>query len=82
MTLPHELERARVLTDRLFGAVRQAKHLKLQRVSIPLDEAEELLQLLSDSLRTVKEFDLVEFDGKIKPRPTTNRIGHNKKSGN
>ena len=32
-----------------------------------LEEAEELLQLLSDSLKTIDAFDLVEFTGTVSP---------------
>lgn len=73
MTLPSEMQRAQVLTDRLHSALLRARHFKQPKVAIELEEAEELVQLLADSLRTAKELDLVEFDGTIKPTQNTVR---------
>ena len=67
MTLPSELELANLLTNRLYNAFRIARHCHQARVSIPIEDAEQLLNLLSDSLKTINEHDLVEFDGSIKP---------------
>ncbi len=72
MPLPHEIERAKALTDRLHKSVGLCKRFKLQRVQLNVEDAEELLQLLSDSLRTISEFDLVEYDGTCKPAQRPN----------
>ena len=67
MSLPHEIQRAKALTNSLNSALRRAKHFKQNKVSMDLEEAEELLQLLSDSLKTIDAFDLVEFTGTVSP---------------
>ena len=69
MVLPSELQRAQVLTDRLNSALRLAKNFKRSKASLDIADVEELIQLLADSIRTAKEFDLVEFDGTIRPTP-------------
>lgn len=74
--IPYELQRASFLADRLDTGVRVAKKFDLNRVKLEIDEAEELLQLLRDSIRTAKQFgpDLHEFDGRCKPDPNQKLI--------
>lgn len=67
MTLPSEIQRAKYLTERLHSAVATAKKFGLPKVRLEIEIAEELVQLLADSLKTIHQFELVEFDGKIKP---------------
>lgn len=78
--LPSELQRAEHLSDRLYSAVRVAKHFRETTVRLDLNEAEELLQLLNDSLRSIKTVsNLQEHDGtceKIATRPLSRRITH------
>lgn len=50
-----EISRARYLADRLAAAVAVGRVTRNDRASMRLDEAEELLQLLEDSLRTIRE---------------------------
>lgn len=53
---------------RLDNAIRVAKRLNAAKASIPVENAEELVQLLADSLRTVRGIDgLCEFDGTARP---------------
>jgi hypothetical protein len=66
--LPSELQRAEHLCNRLHKAISIAKQCKQPKAAIEIAEAEELLQLISDSLRTAQQFNLVEFDGSIKPQ--------------
>ena len=75
MALPREIQRAQYLSDRLNSAIKAADRFRLARVHLDRGDAEELLQLLADSLRTIGEFDLVEFDGRVKPSKV-GRIGH------
>ncbi len=50
-----ELERARELAAALASAIGRAKKFRMDRVSLDVDEAEELCQLLHDSLRTADQ---------------------------
>jgi hypothetical protein len=78
MPLPSELQRAEVLSECLHSAVSRAKRMRQPKITLEVEYAEELLQLLADSLRTARQFDLVEFDGKIKPiKNQVKRIGSN-----
>lgn len=52
--LPAELQRAEVLADKLAKSIAIARATYQRRVSLPLEEAEELVQLLEDSLKTAK----------------------------
>lgn len=67
MTLPSEVQRAQHLVNRLHTACTLAKRFRQSSVKLDLEAAEELLQLLADSLKTIDQFDLVEFDGTIEP---------------
>jgi hypothetical protein len=51
----NELERMEFVTDALARSVRISKKVGLDRASLDLTTAEELLQLLSDGLRTAKQ---------------------------
>lgn len=73
MTLPKELELATTLTNRLYSAFCIARKYNLSRVAISVEDAEQLLVLLSDSLKTIEQHNLVEFDSSIKP-PTQKRL--------
>ncbi len=50
-----EMERARELAACLARAIGRAKKFAMDRVSLDVDEAEELCQLLHDSLRTADQ---------------------------
>ena len=51
-----ELKRAEYLTDELHRAVSNAKKFGIHhRVSVPIAIAEELLQLLADSIKGIKQ---------------------------
>lgn len=49
-----ELLRAKQLADKLHSAILLAKHFKQAKVKLDLADAEELTQLLFDSLRTIE----------------------------
>jgi thiamine biosynthesis lipoprotein ApbE len=67
-SLPKELQRAEFLMRRLDNAIRVAKQFNAAKASIPVENAEELVELLADSLRTVRRMDgLREFDGTAEP---------------
>lgn len=51
----NELERAEFLTDTVQKALAMARRYRLDRVSIPLEVAEELEQMMVDGLRTAKQ---------------------------
>ena len=51
----NELNRAESLADCLNSAVKVAHKFHAERISMRLDEAEELLQLLYDSIKTAKQ---------------------------
>jgi hypothetical protein len=73
-TLPSELQRAQYLADMLHKALSISKQFKTSRVVLGNEDAEELLQLLSDSLRALKQIEepIHEFDGSC--------IGHPQRS--
>ncbi len=77
--LPTELQRAQHLSKKLQNAIGIAKRFKLHKASIDIEEAQELIDLLEDSLKTAMQFgvDLQEFDGTIQPpsRVQPKRIG-------
>lgn len=72
-SLPSELQRAQELSNRLANALRLANDFKLDKASLSKEDAEELIQLLEDSLKTAKQFGLYEFDGTIKPPRITRK---------
>lgn len=51
----NELIRAEEIANQLRGCISLAKKLQLERVTISLADAEELTQMLFDSLRIAKE---------------------------
>lgn len=67
METTREIQRAEYLVGRLQNAIAIAKAFKTAKASLDLPVVEELVDLLADSIRTAKEFDLVEFDGTIEP---------------
>lgn len=50
-----ELQRAKELAASLASAIGRARKFAVDRVSLDVDEAEELCQLLHDSLRTAEQ---------------------------
>ena len=67
MTKPKELQDIIRLTNRINQSLNTAKRLNLNRVTMDISDTEELLSLLSDSIKTLEQFDLVEFDHTITP---------------
>lgn len=67
--IPEELLRAESLMHELGRAAALARHYGADRVQFDIESAEELVQLLADSLRATKHISgLQEWDGTIEPQ--------------
>jgi len=76
MTKPKELQDIIRLTNRINQSLNTAKRLNLNRVTMDISDTEELLSLLSDSIKTLEQFDLVEFDHTITPKNEITTLDH------
>ena len=65
----NELEKIEQLTNILNKKVNIAKQFKLVTVTIDLSVAEEMVDILNDSIRTIKEYDAEPFDHSLPVPP-------------
>jgi hypothetical protein len=63
--LPSELQRAAHLLNKLRSGLHLAKRFDQPSVRLDIADCEELAELLADSLRTAKQYELFEFDHSV-----------------
>lgn len=70
-----ELNRAESLANKLHSAILRARHFRQAKVSLPIEEAEELAQLLFDSLRSIRDINY-DTPSPMEKIPSTQRRIH------
>jgi hypothetical protein len=71
ITTPSEIQLAQRLLNVLQKATALSKQMRLSRITLSIDDAEQLVDLMADSLRTIDKYDLVEFDHTVPPPQKT-----------
>jgi uncharacterized protein Yka (UPF0111/DUF47 family) len=64
----NELERMAECARVMHNALAVAQRYKLAKVSIPIETAEEMLDMINDSLRTIKDYQVFDHTLPLPPK--------------